>query len=119
MWEESELGYAVSNESALFMHDARTGEVRKLNAEKGFHYQARVFGGYAIYGAKREPMPRTPSIRVYDLAKGVELPAHECFQGSIYDWAPVRDGVYAAQRLNGNASRLLFATWEQLRKSCK
>ena len=93
--------------------------MKKINAEKGMHYQARVFKSYVIYGAKREPMPRTPSIRVYDASNGQEYAADKCFPGSIFDWTATDAGLYVAQKASGSSSRVLFATWDQIRASCK
>lgn len=117
-WEESERGYSESYVSSVFAHDARTGAVKKLNQQAGFHYQIRLFENFAIYGAKREPAPSTPSIRIYDLTTDTELEAQKCFPGAIFDYAATPQGVYAAQRFNSSSSRLLFASWEQLRAHC-
>lgn len=122
-WEESEKGFMESAESTIFLHDVRTGEVRKINAERGRHYQVRIHqsgaGNYAIYGARRTPAVNTPSIRIYDIEAGQEIAAEKCFHGSIFDWAATDRGVYVAQRLSGDSSRILFATWEQLKAGCK
>lgn len=118
-WEESENGFAISNVSALMLHDARTGQTRKLNAEPGFHYQARVLAPFVVYGAKREPFAKTPSIRIYDLEHGAEIDASRCFAGAIFDWAPTQKGLFAAQKFNPTSSRLLFATWDNIRQGCQ
>ncbi|MBI3556847.1 MAG: hypothetical protein HY074_11340 [Deltaproteobacteria bacterium] len=119
VWEESENGYAQSQTSTIMLHDSRTGVVKLLNAEPGFHYQARVYGSYALYGAKRAPLEHTPSIRIYAIDRGFELPAQKCFPGPVYDWVAVSKGVYVAQRFSNTSSRLLFATWRQLESGCR
>jgi hypothetical protein len=117
-WEESELGFAVSEISELWMQDSRTGQAKRVSREPGFHYQVRAYGEYLVYGAKREPAPNTPSIRIYDIALGKEIAAEKCFTGSVFDWSATAKGVYAAQRVTPESSRLLFATWEQLKAGC-
>lgn len=118
-WEESELGFAKTEDASIYLHDANTGTVRRLNSEPGRHYQARIKAPFVVYGARREPAASTPSIRVFDLEQNTELTAHKCFPGPIFDWVPTEKGLFAAQKVGGDSSRLLFATWEQVRNSCK
>ncbi len=119
VWEESEKGFSASDESAIFAQDNRTGTLRKLNQGVGFHYQVRVRGNWAVYGAKREPSPSTPSVRAFDLDSGVEFAPETCFPGAIFDSMPTSQGIVAAQRFTSSSSRLLFATWEQIRLNCR
>lgn len=118
-WEESELGFSKTDDASIYLHDAKTGTTRKLNADPGRHYQARIKSPFVVYGARREPAASTPSIRVFDIEQNAELAAHKCFPGPIFDWVPTAQGLYVAQKVGGESSRLLFATWEQVRNSCK
>ena len=117
-WEESEKGFSVSNESEIVILDRHNGEIIR-NFHKGFHFQARAFGPYAVYGAKRAPSLSTPSIRVFDMNKKIEYQAQNCFPGSIFDFVPGSEGVYVAQKVTSNSSRILFATWDQIKNECR
>jgi len=119
VWEESEKGFAISNISSIFLHNAETNEVKMINQDPGFHFQVRIKGNYVLYGSKREPMPNTPSLIVYDIALGIEYNANKCFPGSLFDYAAIDTGLYAAQRMQNGNSRLLFATWDQLKAGCQ
>ncbi len=116
-WEESERGYAVSNESVIGVYELATGLITRIEFDQSFHYQVRVFDSYIIYGAKRPEAPTTPSIRVFDMDIKKEFKTHRCFPGPVYDWRATPEGLVAAQR-NGNGSRLLFASWQEIRLDC-
>ncbi|MBI2521222.1 MAG: hypothetical protein HYV97_12415 [Bdellovibrio sp.] len=117
-WEESERGFSVSNESEMVILDRHSGELFR-NFPKGFHFQVRAFGPYAIYGVKRAPSAATPSIRVYDVNTKVEYQAQNCFPGSIFDFVPVSEGLYVAQKVSSSSSRILFATWDEIKSECR
>ncbi|MCC7443139.1 MAG: hypothetical protein IT285_16020 [Bdellovibrionales bacterium] len=117
-WEESEKGFAVSESSDVYLHDLQSSETKRINAKPGFHYQVRVHDRFVVYGAKRADAPNTPSVRIYDLQKGQELNEGKCFPGSILDYAPTEGGLFFAQRLSTGASRLLYASWEQILSGC-
>lgn len=118
-WEQSERGFAESQASSIYLHDARTGETRKLDQEPGFHYQALIRAPFVVYGAKRQPEATTPSLRVFDLEKNAEIEAQGCFSGVIWDYAANAAGAFAAIKVTSQSSRIVFASWEDIRNNCR
>ena len=118
VWEQSEQGFARSYSSDVIAWNKHTGEKITLNRAGGFHFQAKIYGDYAFYGAKRDPNPSVPSIRVYDLKNRVEIEAQNCFPGPIYDYSANKSGIIAAQRTSSGGSMLWLATWDEIANKC-